>query len=297
MKTLSLFAAVLCAIPLLGENGALNGRFSVDTAGHQIVFSQGNLQYNPSSAQWKFADNQNDFIGFDNANITDTYEGWIDLFSWGTGNQPAQLTKNDEFVDWGANIIENGGKADSIWRSLSYEEWQYMLFKRERAAELVAKGRVNGVNGLFLMPDDWDPNDTLCITDTPKYADNIIDSAQWMSWEEKGAVFLPACGCRLGKNVTNVYDECNYWADTTSFRRELRVTEDNSNSPIAIVYGSNLTVNLAMSVRLAQDYIDPLSVRQTCEEHREITSKYIRNGQLLIIRNNRTYNAQGIEIK
>ena len=57
--------------------------FSVSES-NKILFSSGNLQYNPSSNSWRFAENQYDFIGDDNQNISPNYTGWLDLFGWAT---------------------------------------------------------------------------------------------------------------------------------------------------------------------------------------------------------------------
>ena len=46
-------------------NGAMPGTFSVDMS-KQIKFSQGNLQYHISTAIWRFAGNQYDYIGLAN---------------------------------------------------------------------------------------------------------------------------------------------------------------------------------------------------------------------------------------
>ncbi len=76
--------------------GAINGKFSV-ASGKQVYFSKGNLQYQASSNTWRFAEHQYDFVGDDtngnvsvgsdkcnNALISSSYTGWIDLFGWGT---------------------------------------------------------------------------------------------------------------------------------------------------------------------------------------------------------------------
>jgi len=78
--------------------------FSV-SATKTVTFSPGNLQYHPANNEWRFAPSQLDYIGEDNANISATYKGWIDLLGWGTGNNPANNSTNNEdyptFVDWG----------------------------------------------------------------------------------------------------------------------------------------------------------------------------------------------------
>ena len=58
-------------------------KFSV-RAGLQVEFSPGNLQYCASSNTWRFAEHQYDYIGSANSSISSSYNGWIDLFGWGT---------------------------------------------------------------------------------------------------------------------------------------------------------------------------------------------------------------------
>ena len=112
------------------QTGAVNGKFSISN-GNQIAFSKGNLQYQASTGTWRFAANQYDAIGSDNSNISPTYTGWIDLFGWGTGSNPTiTSTNNDDytiFVDWGNNAISNGGNEANLWRTLTNNEWKYLL--------------------------------------------------------------------------------------------------------------------------------------------------------------------------
>jgi hypothetical protein len=97
-----------------GIEGALPGRFTINENGDQVQFAQGNLQYQPSTGKWRFAPNQYTVLLAENENITNPeYTGWLDLFAWGTGNNPMKLSLNDAdytiFTDWGSNPIENGG--------------------------------------------------------------------------------------------------------------------------------------------------------------------------------------------
>ena len=70
--------------------------FTVNSVGKPVYFSQGNLQYQASTDTWRFAENQYDMIGEDNSNISSTYDGWIDLFGWGTSGW--DNTANDPFA-------------------------------------------------------------------------------------------------------------------------------------------------------------------------------------------------------
>ena len=67
------------------------GVFSVGE-GKTVTFSPGNLQYHPANDEWRFAQSQLDYIGEANSNISDTYNGWLDLFGWGTGAYATNLT-------------------------------------------------------------------------------------------------------------------------------------------------------------------------------------------------------------
>jgi hypothetical protein len=93
--------------------GAINGKFSINSIGDKVYFSQGNLQYQASTKTWRFAENQYDYVGSPNINISSTYSGWIDLFGWGTSgyhdvNDPDNLyywpwSKSDSQVNTSPN--------------------------------------------------------------------------------------------------------------------------------------------------------------------------------------------------
>lgn len=139
------------------SEGALQGLFSV--AAHtnpsdpysppkRVYFSKGNLQYQASTNTWRFAEHQWDYVGdaskgtvyeggtkCNNASISSSYAGWIDLFGFGTsgynGKVPYQTSGTasdygngdnelaDTEYEWGYhNAISNGGGASRRWRSL-----------------------------------------------------------------------------------------------------------------------------------------------------------------------------------
>lgn len=222
--------------------GAINGLFSI-SSDKQVYFSQGNLQYQATTNTWQFAENQWDFIGEANSNISPTYNGWIDLFGWGTsgwdnGNvyyQPYDWQHIDDYeqgygygptdgsyycfdltgeyaeADWGVhNPISNGGNLPGLWRTLSFKEWAYMLHSRQTETGIrFVKAMVNGVPGAIFFPDNW--NQYVCelnnVNDYDSYFDcNIISDTLWReSFEANGAVFLPAAGRREGLSVGSWY--------------------------------------------------------------------------------------------
>ena len=186
------------------------GKFSVSTT-QQIAFSSGNLQYHPLNNQWRFAESQIDCVGEANANISPTYDGWVDLFCWGTGDEPTRIVTNNNaylnFVDWGTNSI--GTDTANTWRTMSADELRYILFSRPNAAALNGIAHINGVNGLVLLPDDWVAIEGLTFNSgayghwsRDYYAvHNTFTLEQWQQMEEAGAIFLPAYGFRQGNSI------------------------------------------------------------------------------------------------
>ena len=241
--------------------GELQGVFSVSST-KKVRFSKGNLQYQASTNTWKFAEQQWDIIGSqnsfrhswdygtitgsDNANISVSYNGWIDLFGWGTsgfnGKYPYMTSEQDEDYgkgqnpisgtnyDWGIyNKISNGGNTKGIWRTLTYSEWDYMLNKRKNALNKRGLACVNKINGIVLLPDAWEqPNDLTFMNDNHNYSDNTYTIADWLKMESNGAVFLPAAGTRLGRSVSYVNNTCEYWSSSvlgTIYAYRLKVYE------------------------------------------------------------------------
>ena len=220
--------------------GAINGLFSV-SATQQVYFSQGNLQYQASSNNWRFATNQYDYIGSANSNISQTYNGWIDLFGWGTSGynhgavcyQPWSIsqTTSDYYAygseiynlydqtgqaDWGYNAISNGGNQTNQWRTLTTDEWQYVFNTRTTSSGLrYAKAKVNNVKGVILLPDNWSSS-TYSLNNTNQgsasYSSNTISISQWSIIENAGAVFLPAAGYRRGTTASFVNSHGDYWS-------------------------------------------------------------------------------------
>ncbi|MBR1808018.1 MAG: Ig-like domain-containing protein [Paludibacteraceae bacterium] len=180
------------------ENGAITKAvFQVNSAGKKVRFSQGNLQYQASTDTWRFAEYQCDVIGDDNSKISSSYSGWIDLFGYGTGNNPTNASENDddysEFVDWGTAIKTDN--TASIWRTLTGDEWVYIYETRTNAANLRGRAMVNNVYGYIFLPDTWSlPGGMSFTADAKNWTTNTYSVTDWSKMEQNGAVFLPAAG-------------------------------------------------------------------------------------------------------
>jgi hypothetical protein len=179
------------------------GAFSV-SATKQVTFSPGNLQYHPMNDEWRFAENQWNYIGYENENISANFSGWIDMFFWGRGDNPMNNNTDYEsfetFVDWGTNKIGNDNENE--WRTLSEDEWIYLFKNREKADSLYGVAQISGANGIVLLPDNWMTPEGVdfktVLSTNNSSADQIISLEKWRKMEKAGAVFLPAAGKASG---------------------------------------------------------------------------------------------------
>lgn len=241
--------------------GAIKGEFTVNAGGKKVWFSQGNLQAVCSSADndastqetwtWRFAANQWEYIGSAaannsiNGNGSVSPAGTVDLFGWvGTSssydnygiwnNTTANSygnTKNESLKhDWGHNAIANGGNSADMWRTLTREEWGYMLSTRSgatvnetnevRFAKATIRTDETAVKGLLLFPDGatFDAREASwgVLNDGYNNYTTTCTAAQWTALEAKGCVFLPAAGNRTGATVSNESSTGAYWTATGS---------------------------------------------------------------------------------
>ena len=197
------------------------GKFSVSNT-KKVAFSSGNLQYQASTDTWRFAENQWDYIGGANTNISSSYSGWIDLFGWGTGNNPTESSSSvdayDYFSDWGKNKINN--EAPNTWRTLTKDEWNYLFEDRQNSYSLYGTATVNNVHGLIILPDDWNEPNLSFTSGTKGWENNVYSTAEWKELEYEGAVFLPAAGSRVrsyggdGFYMDEVQSYGFYWSAT-----------------------------------------------------------------------------------
>ncbi len=143
-----------------------------------------------------------------------SYTGWIDIFCFGTSgynnNNPYTRDNNLNITsyygsfrsqyDWGVfNTIYNPATqttdAPGTWCTLTAYQWDYLLNTRSTSSGIrYAKGTVNGISGLIIVPDNWNtaiyPLDSTDII-TATFNSNIISLPNWTTLENNGVVFLP----------------------------------------------------------------------------------------------------------
>ena len=308
---------------------AINGKFSV-AADKQVYFSQGNLQYTQSTATWAFAEHQYDMIGTDNVTggtvSHDAADGdevfgealadKIDLFGWsgstaavqwGVGISGNATDYSGDFVDWGSNTI--GTDAPNTWRTLTRDEWEYVLSKRPDASTKRGVARINlssdgtvYANGLILLPDTWTAPAGITFKSgvagkrsLQAYAEyQTFTLSEWQQLESAGAVFLPAAGMRSTKQVLYAHQEVTLW--TATYYDATDVGQVDADSRSIGTYRSERyygrTVRLVQDVKAVGTGIAEADVTGNVE-----TRKVLRDGQILIQRGEETYTVMGETLK
>lgn len=226
----------------------------------------------------------------DNNKISSTYDGWIDLFGYATsgwdGNdtegvdrseecyQPwSSSNKNSDYIingetkayiiekyrkaDWGIyNSISNGGNSPNMWRTITHEEFEYIVFGRKNAQELKGSAIVNGVLGLVLLPDNWIlPKGLSFIPSNITNERSHYSVDEWKLMEQNGAVFLPAAGERNGKSTTKQGSANHYWASSAIWGDIGNNTFREWRGIPSYGYGSDFTIGRCkgLAVRLVKD--------------------------------------------
>ena len=242
------------------ENGALVKVSFQVSDDRWVYFSQGNLQFNAMQGKhatadgdtlkgtWRFAEKQYDYVGESNGKISSTYDGWIDLFGWGTSGwnsgatayQPWSKSKvNSDYypggsdsndlisdyakADWGVyNAISNGGDEPGQWRTLTEKEWEYLFCHNKWTLGYIKKSEEDYVLCYFLVPDELSvlsplSTGTWKTTGVENFtvpSTNEYTIASFKILENWGVVALPVGGRRYGTTVDCVGLCCSYWSSS-----------------------------------------------------------------------------------
>lgn len=217
-------------LTFIPDAGTLNGKFSISPT-KKVRFSQGNLMYTGfgthavadggmAEGTWQFGYNQYSDPNVNTYMTGDFDTRWRDRFCWGTSGWnsgannyfPYQTGGNDSdycpgghpennlagpyaYADWGVyNAILNGGNQPQQWRTLSSDEWDYLLNQRRGHAVKWGTAYVNGRRALVILPDNWNLPDGVEFNEGPSIGGTILNNYSTYHWnlmEAAGAVCLP----------------------------------------------------------------------------------------------------------
>ena len=234
---------------------------------------------------WRFAEHQWDMVGYGYGQTWSLYDniiggtvegsnnrgsGWSDLFCWGTSGWNSwakcydpgstselysdyyvwndasnDITGDYAYADWGV-YNQIGNDAPGTWRTMTKDEWAYLLQQRTNALNKYGAARVNGITGIVILPDDWTlPEGCSFIAGMTNASDNkdwgqvnnVYIGTQWELMEANGAVFLPASGYRSGNTTysSNIMAKSvgvlgNYWSSTVYNEKSIYGLFFNSNT-------------------------------------------------------------------
>lgn len=345
MKKIFSFAAM--ALVVMGasaqtaaQEGALNTAFKVSDT-KSVYFAKGNLQFNAmegthatadgtAKGTWRIAENQYDFIGADNENIAETYNGYVDLFAYGTSGWNSGATSyqpwcisNDytEFyiggkitnnltgkyanADWGVyNAISNAGNQPGMWRTLTEAEWAYLFVNHKWTMAYIG-----GKFGMLMFPTAftapagieiayiWNADGATAPNefDMDTYQNNKFTTEQFAALEAAGVLFFPAAGYRVSDNAIVIPNMLGMYQSTD-------YDPEDDSGVLGLGVGTSTANpaspgprNSGRSVRLVQDASSTGVADITTGRVR--AHKVIRNGQMLIERNGKYYTATGVEVK
>ena len=240
----------------------LNGLFSVNGAGKKVRFSPGNLQAvvgpfaadlrSHVAAEWKMASHQYDAIGDGTGNADYAEGSTVDLFAWvgesiSTDSYGLLYSSYSNFdtgqvvgeslkTDWGSipGVISSLGRG---WRTLSRDEWDYLLNTRtvtnsQWSGARFILARIDGIyNGIILFPDNYTHPDGTDFTPyrlygepqfnakSGGYSNTTVSLNGWALMEAAGCVFLPAGGSRNASSHAleeQMSSKLYYWTSTSS---------------------------------------------------------------------------------
>ena len=191
----------------------LPGEFSVGAA-KKVKFSKGNLYWDGDS--YEFEDNQYT-IGTWNAENHVNYFFWSNNPSVATAESYSDETAAEDDVFFTNDTAETA-KSDftvngvtGMFRTLSADEWTYILSTRPDAADLLVEDvTVCGVEHCLIIAPDTCLNGYVFDKTKKSY-----DAAAWAAAETAGLVCLPPAGYRDGTDVESEDGNGFYWSSTT----------------------------------------------------------------------------------
>lgn len=252
--------------------GALKGKFSV-SEDRQVYFSQGNLwlgdwiydrrmdtDYYFEDHQWQHqplrdstwvTSHKNHFFWSKFQEIT-LWELFPDPELYAAPEDVIFTNETETTPRKDFGVIINGKRRVGLWRTLSYEEWKYLLEERPMT---YGKPRYTnwwgGVkieepifHGVFIYPDDYN-------------GDEVVKSSHtWKEINDAGIAFLPVAGLRERTKITkmpgNPYSIGWYWASDTN-KKDERTACTIYFDGFVLKYSDDTYRGTGISVRLVRD--------------------------------------------
>lgn len=188
---------------------AASDAFTINSDGEQVRFAEANLSVDavlPNTADFHLFG----WSGKSRYAVTDFY---------GVSFVRANGAYAGDFLDWG-NL-----QTDGEWRTLTADEWEYVLKGRANADQLWEITEIDGQQGLAIWPDS---------------AKNTDDFSQ--------AVFLPYQGYRDGTDIVREGEVGYYWTATAKDSKQSIYININQKTVVSSDRYRGCSVRLVKSV-------------------------------------------------
>lgn len=204
-----------------------DSRFVV-AEGHEVGFTQGNLQFIGSSKNpyWRTAIDQYTFLGYSNGvspsektSILETNTD-VDLFEWHIASYASTiLEKGSLYAEAGMECPERGPiyslTRDDLYALFSYQWWGF--------ATVTLKDGKTTCSGVVVCPKTFDEESARrCLTGAVYHTNEPLNHVNSFTENNisqetidcNGLLFLPAAGYRNGTDICGVGTASNYWTVT-----------------------------------------------------------------------------------
>ena len=266
--------------------------------------------YMPARQTYLFSNRQLHAQSALNRWITETSLEFQDLFGWGSGDHGSKVSTDDAdypvFNEWGDNAILGSTHEPGTWRTMTKDEWDYLLNGRENAAQKRTIGQIhmqqNGnIRGLFLLPDEFEmPSGIEMDMDAQEWEVNTYGPDTLFRLEKAGAVFLPAGGWREDitvndkNNATGRGLNCYYWMATENGATEAQMMYCSTTGPEFKARPRHE----GMMVRLVKDVDSEQGIEDVLfDDKQNRTRKILMDGQLYIIRDGKIFTTTGVQVR
>lgn len=291
----------------------LPGRFSVNANGKQVNFTRGAMEYNHSLDLFQTGSNQWETLNGKNKYISDTtFINWLNMFGWGTGDDLMKydsLASYTTFTDWGLSDIRNTSCEPGTLRTLTADEWDYIINGRPNAADLRTIGGliqlVKDEDTVFLdiivlLPDTFEmPEGMHLDMHATSYRTNLYWPEEWELLEENGAVIIPLTGYRKGDKLYDIDTDgislvAHIWTSTPDGDDNAKAVRIDKNDWSI----ESMPRCCGMYVRLVKDAESGQGIEDIVATKKDNSiRKVLINGVLYIIRDGKIFNATGVQVR
>ena len=231
-----------------------------------------------------FAEHQYDYVGNAVANTMISgngkvgENGTVDLFGWSTVANFFGIHYSENPSLYSGDFIEWGKRIGDGWRTLTKDEWVYVFNTRtgEKASTVAenanirfAKATVNSVKGMIIFPDSG------------TFAASEFTTVAALKQTEGGTI------------AYTKKEECNE-IELTATPDEgyefVKWNDDNTDATRTVAVNSDIEFSATFQVK-------PTAISQTNQKSKIKNQKVIKDGQLLILHDGKSFNAVGQEVK